>query len=178
MNPEASAHLKQLLEGQRVLSVAVVIEGEAHIGLLPFAVLPDHTGVIVHVSSLAKHTRGLATSGRAAVLIHQSEEAVGDPLQVPRLTFETEVRELRRDTPDYEQGKREYLARFVDAAVTFSLGDFRLFELKFLRGRFVEGFARALDITAEDLRAMAPPELPRKHEEDPRAHRMWMIPRD
>ena len=59
------------LEGQRVLSLAVVINGEPNLGLLPFAVLPDHTGVLVHVSSLARHTQGLTAKAKIAVLIHQ-----------------------------------------------------------------------------------------------------------
>lgn len=165
MNSESRAHLKQLLEGQRVLSLAVVIDGEPHIGLLPFAVLPDHIGVLVHVSNLAKHTKGLEAGGPIAVLVHQSEEAVSDPLQVPRVSMQGEAVELRRGSAEYESGKALFLSRFPEATVTFGLGDFRLFELKFLSGRYIEGFASAMDITPQDLRAMSPPEQPKKHNE-------------
>lgn len=178
MNPEARAHLKQLLEGQRVLSLAVVIDGEPNLGLLPFAVLPDHAGVLVHVSSLAKHTQGLTAKARIAVLIHQSEEAVSDPLQVPRVSMEADAIELMRDTPAYRDGKARYLNRFPDATITFELGDFRLFELRFRRGRYIEGFARAMDITPRDLQEMAPPEKPKEHTHPAEPLRLWTIPRE
>ena len=178
MNAEALAHLKQLLEGQRVLSLAVVIDGEPHLGLLPYAVLPDHVGVLVHVSTLAKHTRGLASGGPIAAMVHQSEEAVSDPLQVPRMTMKAEAIKLERGSADYEAGKGRFLARFPDAAVTFQLEDFQLFELKFLHGRFVEGFARATDITVTDLKAMGPPDPARKHSSEMNQRRLWSIPRE
>lgn len=178
MNAEARAHLKQLLEGQRVLSLAVLVEGEPHIGLLPFAVLPDHSGVLVHVSTLAKHTKGISTASTVALLIHQSEEAVSDPLQVPRVSMQADIREVRRGTSGYDEARARYLARFTDAAVTFELADFKLFELKFLEGRYVEGFARAMDIAPEDLRAMGPPEQPKPESEDEQERRRWTAPRD
>lgn len=174
MNTQARAHLKQLLEGQRVLSVAVVIDGEAQIGLLPFSVLPEHTGVVVHVSTLARHTQGLLSGESIAVLIHQSEEAVTDPLQVPRLSMKATAVELQRGSRTYEQAKSRFLTRFPDAAITFELADFRLLELHFLEGRYVEGFAKAMDIRPEDLQSMAPPEEPKTNiDEAPTLRRRW-----
>jgi hypothetical protein len=176
MNTEARAHLKRLLEGQRVLSLSVAIDGEPGIGLLPFAVLPDHTGVVVHVSSLASHAKGLAEGKTAAILIHQSEEAVSDPLQVPRVSMRADVMECRRGTAEYDLGRAIYLSRFPDAAVTFELADFRLFELRFVCGRYVEGFAFVVDIAPEDLRTMEPPEQPKTNQ--PPKRRLWTIPRE
>jgi heme iron utilization protein len=178
MNPEARAHLKQLLEGQRVLSLAVLIDGRPHIGLLPFAVLPDHSGVLVHVSSLAKHTQGLSPGETVSVLIHQSEEAVGDPLQIPRVTLDADVRELRRGRPEFEEGRARYLARFPQAGVTFGLGDFKLLKLRFLEGRYVEGFARAMDITADDLRLMSPPDAPGSEVQPAHVRGFWKVQED
>ena len=178
MNSEARAHLKQLLEGQRVLSVAVVIEGEPQLGLLPFAVLPDHSGVLVHVSALAKHTRGLAAGAKVGLLIHQSEEAISDPLQVPRVSLQAEVGELRRGSPHYEDAKSRYLARFPQAGVTFGLADFKLLELTFLDGRYIEGFARAMNISSDDLRAMAPPEQPHPDSEPMHNRAFWKVQED
>jgi hypothetical protein len=177
MNAEARTHLQQLLEGQRVLSLAVVVDGGPHIGLLPFAVLPDHSGVLVHVSALAKHTQGLTEGAAVAVLVHQSEEAVGKPLEVPRVSMQATAEELRRGRPEYDEAKALYLSRFPEAAVTFALGDFKLIELRFVDGRFVEGFARAADISQEDLKAMTPPEKPRT-DKKPGTSQFWNIPRD
>ena len=178
MDAESRAHLKQLLEGQRVLSLAVLVNQEPTIGLLPFAIVPDHSGVLVHVSSLAKHARGLSPGAGVSILIHQSEEAVGDPLQVPRVTLDAEVKELRRGSPEYEDAKTRYLARFPQAAVTFGLGDFKLFVLRFSSGRFVEGFARATDISVDDLRAMAAPEGPHSEPHPVHVRGFWKAQED
>lgn len=154
MTPEARAHLKQLLDGQRVLSLAVLIGGEPHIGLLPFVSNPNHTGVFIHASTLARHTKGLHDPGKFSVLIHQSEEALSDPLQVPRVSFQGEANAIERDSQEYEQAKRHFLARFPEANITFDLSDFQLFELRFQSGRYIEGFASAMNVTLEDLRAL------------------------
>ncbi len=154
MTPEARAHLKQLMEGQRVLSLAVLVNGEPHLGLLPYAIQPGHSALLVHASSLARHTEGLHSPGKIAVLIHQSEEAVGNPLQVPRVSFHGNAAVLERESPEYEAAKTCYLERFPDSAVTFELGDFQLFELKLFGGRYVEGFASASNVTLDDLAAL------------------------
>ncbi len=178
MNAQARAHLKQLLEGQRVLSLAVLVNGEPHIGLLPFAVLPDHSGVLVHVSSLAKHTQGLTDGATVAILIHQSEEAVGSPLEVPRVALHGRVTELQHAHTGYDDAKSRYLVRFPEAAVTFGLADFKLVQLTFVDGRYVEGFTRAADISFEDLKAMGPPEQPREQLEQAGSRAFWRIPRE
>ncbi len=178
MNSDSRAHLQQLLHGQRVLSLAVLVSGEPQLGLVPFVLLPDNTGVLVHVSSLAKHAQGMMSGVRVALLIHQSEEAVGNPLQVPRVSWRGEVRELPRGEKAYEEGKALYLARFPEAAVTFGLADFRLFELKFIDGRYIEGFARAIDVTPEDIREIGAQEPAREAKEETRTNRFRKIARD
>ena len=37
---------------------------------------------------------------------------------------------------------------------TFQLGDFNLYRLRFEKGRYVGGFARAVNITAQDVRQL------------------------
>ena len=65
--------LRELLDGQRVLSLAVLVDGAPCAGLLPFAALPERNGVLIHASRLARHSRGLAAHGRASVLLGQAQ---------------------------------------------------------------------------------------------------------
>jgi hypothetical protein len=62
--------IRELLDGQRVLSLAVIAGGVPYAGLLPFVVLPGYAGVMVHASRLSKHTQGLTAGAHVGVLLH------------------------------------------------------------------------------------------------------------
>ncbi len=155
MNRESLAHLKELLVSQRVLSLSVLIDGAPYIGLLPFALTPDFTSALVHASQLARHTRGLRPGAPFATLVHAPDDPDSDPLQVARAIFTGEVRVVAKESSAYSRLSGIYLQRFPGSEVTFNLGDFTLFELPFREGRFVEGFAAAYNITAEDMHQLA-----------------------
>jgi heme iron utilization protein len=148
--------LRSLLDGQRVLALAVVADGVPYCGLLPFVPLPAYDGVLIHASRLARHTRGLVAGTRVSALIHVQDAPGQDPLQVQRVTFECSVLPLARDGEDWRAGRDRYLQRFADAAVTFGLGDFTLYRLGFEHGNYVEGFARAIAVPYEDIARLAP----------------------
>ncbi len=148
------AGLRKLLDGQRVLSLAVLADGAPHAGLLPFVALPDRSGVLVHASMLARHSRGLAPGAQAGVLLHEQDGPDQDPLQIRRVTFDCRVLPLERGTDAWIAGRARYVARFPDSHVTFELGDFTLHRLEFLRGVYVEGFARAIAVPADDIRRL------------------------
>lgn len=152
--------LKSLLTEIRVLSLAVIADGVPVAGLLPFAARPDLAGVIIHASRLARHARGLLSGAPCAYLVHAADHPDGDPLQVPRLSVEGVVRTLTRNSPEYDEARALYLARLPSSAATFELGDFDLHELRFLRGRFVTGFGRALNLSEVNLREVANAEPP------------------
>lgn len=156
MNDEERRLLRDLLTGQRVLSLSVLVDGEPHVGLLPYVVQPDLGAALVHASDLARHSRGLQPGAPFAALIHFPDRFDADPLQLPRVSLEGTVTVLDRGTPEYDAGRERYLSRFPASDVTFTLGDFRLYQLGFERGRLVAGFARARTVTAAILRELAP----------------------
>lgn len=151
--------LRTLLAEQRVLALAVTLppDGVPQAGLLPFVPLPDRSGVLVHASRLARHSAGLAPAAVASALIHEGDAADKDPLQLRRVTFACRVRPLERDSAEWLAGRARYLGRFADAAVTFDLGDFTLYELAFESGLYVAGFGRAIALTRDDIARLAEP---------------------
>ncbi len=155
MEIEEARLLRSLLTGTRVLSLGVLVDGAPLVGLLPFAVRPDLSGAIVHVSRLARHAKGLADGAPFGALVHAPDPPDGDPLQVARVSLEGEAATLAPGTPAHEEAKALYLARFPGSAGTFALGDFALHELRFRRGRLVGGFARAISLSEESLRKAA-----------------------
>jgi putative heme iron utilization protein len=152
MTPELAADLRTLLAASRVLSLGVLVENAVHVGFLPYALDEDGTSLLVHASKLARHTRGLLPGAEFSALIHQSDAGQGDPAQLRRVTLHGRVVPLARDTPQYLEARRRYLARLPWSAPTFQLGDFGLFALRVETGRYVGGFAQAVDVRAEDLR--------------------------
>ena len=155
MNDESRRRLNQLLSSQRVLSLSVLIDGLPHIGLLPYALSPGFQGALVHASKLARHSRGLQPGAPFSLLVHAPDQPDSDPLQVPRVTLNGEVRVVDRGAAEYPTLRDAYLRRLPEAEVTFGLGDFTLYELQFREGRYVEGFAAAVNVTNEDLRQLA-----------------------
>lgn len=155
MNNDSLDHLKELLVGQRILSLSVLVDGVPYMGLLPYALTPDFTAALVHASQLARHTRGLQAGAPFAILVHAPDDPNADPLQTPRVIFTGEVRPAEKESEEYSRLSEIYLQKFPGSEVTFGLGDFRLFELRFREGRFVEGFAAAYNVTAADLQQLA-----------------------
>ena len=154
MQPEQRELLKELLRRQTVLSLAVMVDGEPVIGLLPFACSPDFSALIVHASGLARHTRGLRDGAPFDALVHASESPDLDPLQIPRATFQGHVKALPDEGPALDAARKAYRDRLPSAEITLTLGDFHFFRLEIERGRMVAGFAQAASFTQDTLRQL------------------------
>ena len=147
--------LRSLLDRQRVLSLGVLVDASPYVGLLPYAPRADYGAALIHASGLARHSRGLQDGAPFAVLIHDLLTAESDALQVPRVSLQGTVELLAKQEPAYADGRDAYLARFPSSATTFGLGDFDLYWLHFERGRYVAGFAQAINLNKENLRELA-----------------------
>jgi putative heme iron utilization protein len=132
-----------------------VEDGTPVIGMVPFAVEPDLSAVLVHVSRLAPHGRALAAGEPFAILIHGLDTPGTTPGAIPRVRFSGSSERLPRDSARYMRGRELYLDKFPDSSVTFSLGDFELYRLPLERGRLVAGFARTVNLKPETLRRLA-----------------------
>ena len=156
MDAAALAAIRHLLDTERILTLAVNVDGSPVAALLPYAVSADGASLFVHASGLARHTRGLTDDAIVGVAVHQPATPDRDAMQIPRLTVEATVRVLARDTAAGEAAAERLVARFPAAATTLALPDFVLVALELGRGRYVEGFARAVNVTRETFAAAAP----------------------
>jgi heme oxygenase (biliverdin-IX-beta and delta-forming) len=145
----------RLLRETRVLSLAVVVDGDPEAALLPFAHRDDYAAVFVQASGLARHTRGLLGGARVGVLIHAGDTVDSDPMQLPRLSVQATVSVLDRESAAYAAAAERFIARFPAAEMTLALGDFNLYALTLGRGRYVEGFARAFNVGPDTFNDMA-----------------------
>lgn len=147
--------IRDVFASQRVLGLAVLIDGEPEAGLLPYAVRPDYGALYVQASGLARHTRGLQAGAKVGVLIHEADAPGADPLQIRRLTVQASVGMLDRESEAFERARAVYVGRFPAAEMTLGLGDFNLYELTLGRGRYVAGFGQAYNLGPDAFRQIA-----------------------
>ena len=155
MDRQVLEAIREMMTAHRVLSLAVLVDGEPEASLLPFACRPDFGAVYVQASGLARHSRGLQPGARVGVLIHEDDTPEADPLQVRRMTVPATVSVLDRESGAFAAAREIFVARFPGAEMTLSLGDFNLYELTLGRGRYIAGFAQAFNIGPETFKEIA-----------------------
>jgi hypothetical protein len=146
--------LRDLLREQRLISLAVVVGDEPVAGLVPFLASPDLRSLAVHVSALARHSKGLGDGARWSGVIHVPDSADQDPLQVPRLVAHGTSRRFE-DPQILEAVRDKWVERFPSAAMTVGLGDFGFVSLDVEGGRLIGGLGRALNFTRDHLEQAA-----------------------
>lgn len=147
MTPEQTESLRRLFDGQRIASLGTLHEGEPYVSMVPFALLPDASALVIHVSQLSSHTKDMVESPRVSLLV-VAPDAAGVPAQaLARVTIRGRADHYTASTPGYSSAQEAYLSRFPQAVSTFALPDFFLFAIRPLSIRFIAGFAQALTLT-------------------------------
>jgi heme oxygenase (biliverdin-IX-beta and delta-forming) len=147
--------IRGLLQATRVLSLAYAGDDGPEAALLPFAPRDDCRALYVQASTLARHTRALQNDARLGVLVHAQDSGKTDPMQLPRLSVGAIVSRVEQSSAEYDAAAAQFVARFPAAKMTLGFGDFGLYMLTLGAGRFVEGFARAFDVTANTFADIA-----------------------
>jgi putative heme iron utilization protein len=155
VTPEARGRLAELLTGQRLLALGVVVEGEPVVGLVPFVAAADYGALYIQASRLARHARGLDAGGRWSGVVHEPDSEAQDPLQVARLVLEGEVARLASDAPEFKPAALAFLKRFPAAAATLQLADFALYRLGLESGRLILGFGQAYNLSRSHFAELA-----------------------
>ena len=155
MEPADQELLIELLTQQRVAAMSVLVEDKPYIGMLPFVMSSDFGSALIHASRLARHTAGLVPEAPFGLLIQEPDHWKANPSQLARVSFQGTVNPLNREEPSYETQGALYLDKFPKSRMTFQLGDFRLYELKFDTARFVAGFGKTFDLSPAELEQLS-----------------------
>ena len=155
--------LKSLLERQQVASLATLHKGEPAVSMVPYALLPQGRGFLVHVSRLATHTADMLANPAVALLVVAPPGSATSPQELHRASVQGCARQCAGGSAEHSQARALYLARFPPSEEMFGFPDFSLFVVEPRSVRFIGGFARASSITAEEFSSImsAPP-----HEND------------
>jgi putative heme iron utilization protein len=144
-------NLRALVESQEVAALGTLHDGEPFVSMVPFALMPEGAGFIIHVSALASHTKDMLAAPAVSLMILAGEDPNVPAQARARVTIQGDAVRIPRDAPIHEVAQRLYLERFPQSAQTFELGDFALFAIRPKRARYVGGFAQAKTVTAETL---------------------------
>jgi heme oxygenase (biliverdin-IX-beta and delta-forming) len=148
MDDQDLALLRNLLREQRLLSLAVMVEGAPVAGLVPFLASPDLGALVVHVSALARHSQGLGAGDAWSGVVHVPDSSDVDPTQVPRVLLHGRSRRLE-DAAVLRAIRQKWLERFPAARMTVDLGDFTFVSLDLEGGRLVGGAGQARNLSRE-----------------------------
>lgn len=149
-DPKALA--KSLLRATRAGTLATLDRNTGH----PFAslvnVATDIDGSpVILVSRLSTHTANIEVDGRASILLAQTGK--GDPLAHPRLTALGQMVRVAPGGVEQARVRRRFLARHPKSELYAGFGDFSFWRMTIASAHLNGGFARAADLTADDVRA-------------------------
>jgi putative heme iron utilization protein len=133
-----------LLGSQRWAALATLDARQHPCGsMAAYALAPDGSGLLLHLSHLAEHTRNLLERPHASLTVSTPDNGRGDPQLLARLSLSGQALPVARESTAYGPAREAYLTRLPDAAPLFEFPDFRLFCLNPETARYVGGFGRA-----------------------------------
>lgn len=155
MNRQEQQLMTALIRAKRWAALATQGPDGPEASWVAYVPEADCNGFLLHLSSLAAHTRHLLADPRAGLAISEAEQADADPQTLARVMIHGRVAVLAKDSADYQAAALRYQDRLPDSIPRFDFSDFQLLRLTPTRIRFVGGFARAYTLDAAALRAAA-----------------------
>jgi putative heme iron utilization protein len=158
MDPSDRRTLVSLVRERSLAALGTIVEGGPLVSMVLYASEPDLSGLYIHVSRIAQHTRGLLSQPRVSLLISQPDRASRNPLTLARVSLQGLAEPLPESSPEFENARSLYLAAHPNAAINFELPDFLLFGVRPEFARFIAGFGRIYDLDREAWAGLAAPE--------------------
>ena len=146
MDSDSSRLLAELIRKERIAHLATLRGGAPMASMTLYLPAPDFSAFFVHVSRLAWHTQDMAQDGHVALSISETDDRRPDPFTLMRVTIRGEASQTNQNLKD------EWLARFPEQAINFTLADFSFWRITPRDARFVAGFGRIHNLSPEELK--------------------------
>lgn len=125
-------------------------QGRPHTSYAPFAF--SEQGYYILVSDLATHGQNIKQCQRVSIMMIEDESQARSIFARRRLSFDTDAEHIARDSAAWQSAIALLRARLGDTIDTLSaLGDFNLYRLNPVMGRYVKGFGQAFDVSGADM---------------------------
>lgn len=151
-NQDYATVIQRLCQQRQAALATVAADGAPHVGMVAFAIEPDGSALLLHLSTLAAHTRQLLAEPRVSLLLADPDSPEVDDVQtLARITIYGHAQPLAPDDVRYASCRAAYLRRFAAAEMRFGFADFVLVRVVVDQARFVGGFAQARTVTQAQL---------------------------
>ena len=146
MDTDTSRALAGLIRKERLTHLGTLRGGAPLVSMTLYLPAPDFSTFWLHVSRLAWHTQDMLQDGRVSLSISETDDGRADPFTFMRVSIRGEAAQVK-DGP-----KADWLKRFPEQAINFTLADFSFWRITPRDARFVAGFGRIHNLSAEDLK--------------------------
>jgi putative heme iron utilization protein len=157
MDHETRLALASLIRRERIAHLATLRAAAPMVSMTLYMSAPDFASFYVHVSRLAWHTQDMQHHARVALSIAETDDKRADPFTLMRVSIRGEAANLPNDGREFEALKSDWLARFPQQAINFTLADFSFWKITPRDARFVAGFGRIHNLSASELATCANP---------------------
>lgn len=155
MDIESGALLSRLIRAQRITALGTLRQGAPLVSMVLYLPAPDFSAFFVHVSRLAWHTQDMLADPRVSISIAATDDGVRNPQLLERVSVRGEAAPIENGSTDHGTLKGDWLARFPDSAINFELADFLFFRIAPRDARFVAGFGRIHNLSAQALATLS-----------------------
>lgn len=149
MDADTRAALPALIRTQRIAHLATLRAGAPMASMTLYLADETFGAFYLHVSRLAWHTQDMLKDARVALSIAETDDGRADPFTLMRVTIRGEAIQVAGGPKD------AWLARFPEQAINFQLADFSFWKIAPRDARFVAGFGRVHNLSAEELAGAA-----------------------
>jgi len=151
VNTEDSALLAGLLRKERLAHLGTLRAGAPMVSMTLYMPSKNFSAFYVHVSALAWHTQDLKSDGRCALSIAQTDDGRSDPFTLARVTIRGKAAQIQNQDLLVPDLRTAWLGRFPEQAINFELADFSFWRVAPADARFVAGFGRIYNLSADAL---------------------------
>ncbi|OGA11098.1 MAG: hypothetical protein A3D95_13590 [Betaproteobacteria bacterium RIFCSPHIGHO2_12_FULL_69_13] len=154
MDADTGAMLARLIRKERIAHLGTLRGGSPLVSMTLYLPEADFSAFHVHVSRLAWHTQDMIARAQVALSIAGSDDGRADPFTLARVTIRGEAAQLPGQGAEFDRLKRAWLARFPEQAINFELADFSFWRIAPRDARFVAGFGRIHNLSADELKGI------------------------
>ncbi|GAB4399350.1 MAG: hypothetical protein OHK003_23420 [Anaerolineales bacterium] len=151
MDAQSEKVLAQVIRGARIASLGTLHDEAPQVSMVAFICDDDFSAFYIFVSRLAQHTVDMQKDNRVSLLICETDDGREDPQTLARVSIRGKAEMIQMGEPGFMRLKGQYIARFPESEKLFNLSDFSFWRISPRGGRYVAGFAKAFNITADAL---------------------------
>jgi putative heme iron utilization protein len=152
MDAQSEKVLAQVIRTTRIASLGTMRDETPQVSMVAYTFADDFSAFHIYVSRLAQHTMDMQKNKTVSLLICETDDSRTDPQTLARVSIRASATMIENGAPGYTPLKKNYVARFPESEQLFKLSDFSFWRITPKGGRYVAGFAKAYNITAETLK--------------------------